>query len=50
MFNEDNATKIFFMADEFHKVFGHMLDKYSLDAPKMAGKRSYNRAGRLSVP
>ena len=27
-----------------------MLDKYSLNAPKIAGKRSYHRAGKLSVP
>ena len=27
-----------------------MLDKYSLNAPKMPGKRPYHRAGRLSVP
>ena len=38
------------MADEFHKVFCRMLDKYSLNAPKISGKRSYHRAGRLSVP
>ena len=27
-----------------------MLDKYSLNAPKMTGKRPYHRAGKLSVP
>lgn len=26
------------MADEFHKVFCRMLDKYSLNAPKMTEK------------
>ena len=30
MFTEDKVTEIFFMADEFHKVFCRMLDKYSL--------------------
>ena len=47
---EDKVTVIFFMADEFHKVFCRMLDKYSLNAPKMTGKRPYHRAGKLSVP
>ena len=50
MFTEDKGTEIFFMADEFHKVFCRMLDKYSLNAPKIAGKSSYHRAGKLSVP
>ena len=50
MLTEDKVTEIFFMADEFHKVFCRMLDKYSLNAPKIAGKRSYHRAGKLSVP
>ena len=31
---EDKVTEIFFMADEFHKVFCRMLDKYSLNAPE----------------
>ena len=43
---EDKVAEIFFMADEFHKVFCRMLDKYSLNAPKIAGKRSYHRAGK----
>ena len=47
---EDKVTEIFFMADEFHKVFCRMLDKYSVNAPKISGKRSYHRAGRLTVP
>ena len=46
MFTEDKVTEIFFMADEFHKVFCRMLDKYSLNAPKMTGKRPYHRAGK----
>ena len=28
MFTEDKVTEIFFMADEFHKVFCRLLDKY----------------------
>ena len=47
---EDKVAEIFFMADVFHKVFCRMLDKYSLNVPKMTGKRPYHRAGRLSVP
>ena len=50
MFTEDKVTEIFFMAEEFHKLFCRMLDKYSLNIPKTAGKRPYYRAGRLSVP
>ena len=50
MFTEDKVTEIFFIADEFYKVFCRMLDKYSLNTPKTAGKRSYHRAGRFSVP
>ena len=50
MFTEDKVTEIFFMADEFHRVFCRMLDKYSLNVPKIAGKRSYHRAGKLSIP
>ncbi len=38
---EDKVTEIFFMADKYHKVFCCMLEKYSLNAPKIAGKRSY---------
>lgn len=50
MITEDKVTKIFFMADEFHKVFCRMLDKFSPKLPQRAGKRSYHRAGRLSFP
>ena len=34
MFTEDKVTEIFFMTNEFHKVFCRMLDKYSLNGPK----------------
>lgn len=44
MFTEDKVTEIFFMVDEFYKVFCRMLDKYSLNTPKMTGKRLYHRA------
>ena len=50
MFTEDKITEIFFMADEFYKVFCRLLDKYSLNATESTGKRRYHRAGRLSVP
>ena len=32
MFTEDKFTEIFFMAEEFYKVYCRMLDKYSLNA------------------
>ena len=32
---EDKVTENFFMADEFHKVFWRLLDKYSLSVPKI---------------
>ena len=35
MFTEDKVTENFFMADEFHKVFWRLLDKYSLNVPKI---------------
>ena len=50
MFSEDKVTEIFFMADEFHKVFCRLLDKYSLYVPENTGKRTYHRAERLLVP
>ena len=34
MFTADKITEIFFMADEFNKVFCRMLEKYGLKAPK----------------
>ena len=49
MFTADKVTKIFFMTDEFYKVFCRMLEKYGLNAPKEARKRTYHRDGRLSV-
>lgn len=49
MFTADKVTEIFFMVDEFNKVFCRMLEKYSLKAPKEPRKRSYHRDGRLSV-
>ena len=38
------------MADEFHKVFCRLLDKYGFDVPERIRKRTYYRAGRLSGP
>ncbi len=49
MFTTDKVTDIFFMADEFHKVYCRMLEKYVLNAPKESRKKSYHRDGRLSV-
>lgn len=49
MFTADKITEIFFMADEFNKVYCRMLEKYGLNAPKKIRKRSYHRDCRLSV-
>jgi hypothetical protein len=49
MFTADKVTEIFFMADEFYKVYCRMLEKYGLNAPKENRKRDYHRDGRLSV-
>src|SRR5574344_2548282 len=49
MFTADKITEIFFMTDEFNKVYCRMLEKYGLNAPKKIRKRSYHRDCRLSV-
>ena len=49
MFTADKVAEIFFMADEFNKVYCRMLEKYGLNAPKEIGKRSYHRDCRLYV-
>ena len=49
MFTADKVTEIFFMADEFNKVYCRMLEKYGLNAPKKIRKRSYHRDCRLCV-
>lgn len=43
MFTEGKVTEIFFMANVFHIFFCHLLYKYSLNAPKMTGKKYYSR-------
>lgn len=34
--------RIFLIADNFHKTFCHVPDKYSLNSPKDIGKKSYH--------
>lgn len=51
MFTEDKFTEIFFMADEFHKVFCRMLDKYSLNAPpKKNDRKDASRSSSGHIP
>lgn len=45
MFTEDKVTEIFFMADEFCKVFDQMMAKYTIRDPK---RRKYHRNSTLS--
>lgn len=45
MFTEDKVTEIFFMADEFCKIFDQMMAKYTLREHK---KRKYYRCSTMS--
>ena len=42
MITADKVTEIFFMADEFNKVYCRMLEKYGLNAPKESRKGFYS--------
>lgn len=48
MFSECKVTEIFFMADEFCKVYERMVAKSSLKSAEMPKKRKYHRASTLS--
>lgn len=48
MFSECIVTEIFFMADEFCKVYERMVAKSSLKSAEMPKKRKYHRASTLS--
>ena len=49
MFTADKVTEIFFMTDEFNKIYCSMLEKYGMNAPKESRNRTYHRDCRLSV-
>ena len=48
MLTEDKITEIFFMADEFCKVFDEMLRRKGVVSHNPYRKRSYHRPGRMS--
>ena len=48
MFSESKVTEIFFMADEFCKVYERMMSKSSLKTADLPKKRKYHRASTLS--
>ena len=48
MFTESKVTEIFFMADEFCKVFNRMMAKYSIGDTTKLQKRKYHRASTMS--
>lgn len=48
MITEDKITEIFFMADEFCKVFDQMLRRKGLVPHNPLRKRNYHRPGRLT--
>ena len=43
MFTEGKVTEIFFMADEFSKVFNRMMSKYIIEDTSKPAKRKYHR-------
>jgi len=48
MFSECKVTEIFFMADEFCKVYERMVAKSTLKAAELPQKRKYHRAFTMS--
>lgn len=48
MFTEDNVTEIFFMADEFCKVFNRMMAKYVIEDTSKNARRKYHRDSTMS--
>lgn len=48
MFSESKVTEIFFMADEFCKVYELMMSKSSLKTADLPKMRKYHRASTLS--
>ena len=48
MFTEDKVTDIFFMADEFCKVFNRMMKKYAVEDSSKPRKRQYHRDSTMS--
>ena len=48
MFTESKVTEIFFMADEFCKVFNRMMEKYAIEDQSRPSKRKYHRDSMMS--
>jgi len=48
MFTESKVTEIFFMADEFCKVFNRMMAKYTIIDDSKPSKRKYHRDSTMS--
>ena len=48
MFTESKVTEIFFMADEFCKVFNRMMSKYIIEDTSKPAKRKYHRDSTMS--
>ena len=48
MFTESKVTEIFFMADEFCKVFNRMMEKYAIEDQSRPSKRKYHRDSTMS--
>lgn len=48
MFTEGKVTEIFFMADEFCKVFNRMMEKYTIEDQSRPSKRKYHRDSTMS--
>ena len=48
MFTEGKVTEIFFMADEFCKVFNRMMSKYTIEDTSKPAKRKYHRDSKMS--
>lgn len=48
MFTESKVTEIFFMADEFCKIFNRMMSKYTIEDTPNPAKRKYHRDSMMS--
>ena len=48
MFAESKITEIFFMADEFCKVFNRMMSKYAVEDTSKPTKRKYHHESTMS--
>ena len=48
MFTDCKVTEIFFMADEFCKVFNRLMEKYAIEDSSKPQKRKYHRDSTMS--